>query len=121
MAKDDYLSIVYKLLQILYEDLKAGEKTCLKDIMNDSDTFPVGHDYWIAIFEDLLDKGYIKNVEIMGIANSGKKKIAENRAGIRITMDGVEYLENNGSMKKMRDVWGVVKDFLPLANSLLIK
>lgn len=118
MASNDYFSIVYKLLAILYENLKSGARTDLKAILNDSDTFPIDAMYWAAIFEDMLEKGYIKGAQVVGVAGGGKK-IVQLQGGVRITADGVEYLDNNSSMKKAKEIWGVVKDFLPVASMLL--
>lgn len=118
MAKNDYFSIVYKLLSILYENLKNGENTDLEKVFNNTEAFPINKEYWIAIFEDLIEKGYIKNVAVLRISGDGKK-IVPLKDGIRISADGVEYLENNSVMKKAAAVWGTVKEFLPLASVLL--
>lgn len=118
MSSNDYFAIVYKLLQILYENLKAGHKTDLKSIFNDRDTFPIGKEYWVAIFEDILDKGYIKGVTVISNV-SGGKKVVELKDGIRITADGVEYLEENSKMRHAREAWGTAKDFVPMATQLL--
>ena len=120
MAKNDYFVLVYKLLSILYEDLKTGAATDIKTLLNDRDTFPIGQRYWIAIFEDLLEKGYIKGVQIVNVANSNDRKILLDKYGIRITADGVEYLNNNSLMRKLAGVIGSVTDFLPIATSILI-
>lgn len=119
MAKNDYFSIVYKLLAILYDNLKDGVKTDLKAILNDNETFPINQPYWIAVFEDLIEKGYIKGVSVVPVVGNGKR-IQETRDGIRITMDGVGYLSNDSTMNKAAKVWGVAKDFLPIAASLII-
>lgn len=113
-VKNDYFTIVYKLLQILYKSLKAGEKVDLKNIFDDRETFPIGKDYWIAIFEDMLEKNYIKGVSVASVAG-GSKKIVELRDGIRITADGVEFLEENTMMKKAKEAWGTAKDFVSVA------
>ena len=120
MAKNDYFAIVYKLLATLYDKLKDGVKPDLKAILNDEDTFPIDQAYWIAVFEDLIEKGYINGVVVVRVVGNGKR-IQETRDGIRITIDGVEYLENNSLMKKALEVWGTAKDFLPMAAKLFIK
>lgn len=119
MAKNDYFSIVYKLLAILYDNLKDGVKTDLKAIINDNRTFPIDQTYWIAVFEDLVEKGYIKGVTVVPVVGDGRR-IQETREGIRITIDGVEYLENNSAMKKAMGVWGLAKDFLPMATKVIM-
>lgn len=119
MAKNDYFSIVYKLLAILYDNLKDGLKPDLKAILNDTEIFPIDQTYWIAVFEDLIDKGYIKGVSVVTVVGNSKR-IQETRDGIRITMDGVEYLSNDSTMNKAAKVWGVAKDFLPIAASIIM-
>ena len=120
MAKNDYFSIVYKLLAILYDNLKDGIKPDLKAILNDAETFPIDQDYWVAIFEDLAEKNYIKGVVIIPVVGKSKR-IQETRDGIRITIDGVAYLENDPGMEKAAKIWGVAKEFLPMAAKLLFK
>lgn len=119
MARNDYFSIVYKLLAILYDNLKDGVKPDLKTILNDNETFPIDQSYWIAVFEDLIEKGYIKGVSVVPVVGNGKR-IQENKDGIRITIDGVSYLDNDPGMKKAAKVWGVAKEFLPMAVKLFI-
>ena len=119
MAKNDYFSIVYKLLAILYDNLKCETDTDLESILNDKDTFPIGQKYWIKVFEDMIEKGFVKGVTVVSVAGGGKR-IQETRDGIRITLDGLEYLESNSLMNKAKEIWGVAKDFLPMAAKLLL-
>ena len=116
MAKNDYFSILYKLLVTLYENLKDGEKTDLRAIIDDTEAFPINQAYWIAIFEDALEKKLIRGVSVISVANGGKR-IQEQRDGIRITADGVDYLENNSNMKKAMEH---IKDFIPMAAKVLL-
>ena len=53
---------------------------------------------WERIMEMLASEGYIEGVSIMNVAGRAYPGIKIN--GIRITLKGLEYLEENSLMKK---------------------
>lgn len=102
MAKNDFSVLVYKLLSILDKALKTGRNVSLQDLVSNQVDFPIGEDYWKAILEDLLNKGFITGiVKTSVVGGSGYKDL-----GIRITLDGEQYLHDNSQMQKVRDLLG---------------
>ncbi|MDO4662479.1 MAG: YjcQ family protein [Tissierellia bacterium] len=98
MAKDDYDVLVFKILTYLYRKLKDNyiDDMYLCPLTDD---FPVRDDYFISIFEDLEDKGYIKNL-ILTKAWGGDV-VGYDLSKIKITGDGIAYLRDNSRMKKL--------------------
>lgn len=104
MAQDDFLIIVYKFLKRLYSDLKSGTQSDLAEIVSDKQMFPINDSYWAAILEDLTKKGYIQGASVQRLSKENVRIISGN--DFRITMDGVEYLTENSTMRKIADVVG---------------
>ena len=62
MARDDYYVIVYKILAYLYIKLKTGEEIEPEMLMYDGSLFQINRKYWVYIFENLFNDGYITDV-----------------------------------------------------------
>jgi len=108
MANDDYFKIMYVILTELYEHMKEGTKTPLADIS--SERFKITDTYLAAILCELLDKGYVKGFVYR------KTKTGRVLAGledIEITMDGLEYLQENSKMKKVGNALKEIRDWVP--------
>lgn len=107
MANNDFFKIVYVLLQELYETKKEGEKVKKEDI--DYQRFNIHYSYYADIICELLDNGYIKGV----IVRTTKLGRVINIDNIDITMKGIEYLQNNSTMKKVYEALKNAKDLIP--------
>lgn len=106
MANDDYFRILYVILTELYEVKKQGKKVNLDNIS--PERFKVAESYWLDIVEEATGKGYIKGALIR------KTKTGRMVAGIEnmtITMDGIEYLQDNSKMKKVYEALKELKDW----------
>lgn len=108
MAKDDFFKIVYIILTELYETMKAGEKL---DTWNISpERLQIPESYWLDIIEEMLREGYVKEVLIR------TTKTGRAVAGIgdmKITARGIDYLQNNSALQKVKDTLKSIKDIMP--------
>ncbi len=108
MAKDDYFVIMYKILSYLYECMKKGEKPNIDFISYEK--FKIPESYYNHIVINMIEKEYIKGAITVPILGQD--------CGIRwlnpyITQEGVEFLTENSTMKKVKDVLGKALDFVP--------
>ena len=110
MAKDDYFSIVYKILQYLYDRLKAGENPDPDMLTHTS--LGIKERYWLYVMIHMIKGGYIEGVEYREYA-TGPEII--NLQNAEITPDGIEYLLDNRMIKKVIEVMRTVKDIVPYA------
>ena len=110
MAKDDYFSIVYKILQYLYDRLKAGENPDPDMLTHTS--LGIKERYWLYVMIHMIKGGYIEGVEYRKYA-TGPEII--NLQNAEITPDGIEYLLDNRMIKKVIEVMKTVKDIVPYA------
>lgn len=95
MAKDDMHVVIYKVLTYLYQCLKEGVTSNVQQAQKLCDVNPI---YWNAVVDDCIDKGYIK------VLTKSPYVSAYNE--LRITSDGVEYLDNSKPMNKVKQVIG---------------
>lgn len=92
MAKDDYHVIVYYLLSYLYYCLKGGIQPENKLLSLEEYPVQINEAYLAFIYSELMRKGFITGV-IYG--------------NVKITSDGIEYLQYNGTMGK---VWKGIQE-----------
>lgn len=105
MAKDDYFVLAYKLLKYLYDCLKNSERADWEKLAPETKDFPIGEEYFSYIVEHLLDDGYIEG--LTKCSSVGRKlKFKETGRGVCITPKGIEYIEENGTMKKAAALLG---------------
>lgn len=105
MAKDDYFSIVYKILKYLYDCLKAG-----KDIdpqMLTASSLGITERYWLYIMIHMIKGGYIEGAACRDYA-TGPEII--NLPLAQITPEGIEYLLDNRIIKKVVEVMKTVRE-----------
>lgn len=103
MAKDDYYTIVAKILVYLYKRLKKLDKTLPVDyIAPYTDDFPIDDDYMKYVISTMLDKGFISRVSI--IKDMAGKPIMMDISDIQITPDGIDYLKDNNTIRKIAEV-----------------
>lgn len=107
MPKNDYFKIVYMILTVLYKYKKDNKILDLNEIA--PETLKIDEAYRNEILEDLLDAGYIKGFKIKNYICG---KVLDNLEDIKITMQGIEYLQDNSKMKKVGEILKEVKDWV---------
>lgn len=112
MAKDDYYVIVYRILAYLYACLKVGEKPNLEYLSYGTETFPIGKDYWEYIMLELIQSNYIKGAVVVPILGNNIKSVKITNE-LSITPLGIEYLQDNSTMKKALTFLKTLKETVP--------
>lgn len=110
MAHDDMHVVVYKILAYLYSCMKKGEKPCERHLVHDGDVLHIPYQYWATIIKDMLDRGYVEGF-VVNKAWGGDIMVGINEP--RITMEGVEFLQNNSMMAKALSFLKETKSMLP--------
>lgn len=100
-------NVIYKILKTLEASMDCEEF----DInMISAEALNVSQNRWEAIIEMMIDNKYIKGAVV--INSIGGRTVKVNR-DIRITLDGLEYLENNSMMAKVKNIARGIKDTIP--------
>lgn len=113
MARDDYDVLVFKILTYLYRKFKDNYIDDMY-LFPLTDDFPIREDYFISIFEDLQDKGYIKNLVLTKAW--GGDIVGYDLSKLQITGDGIAYLRDNSRMKKLINLIKEARAIMPLWN-----
>ena len=100
MAKDDMNLIIYKILRYLYGCNKSGKTTTFSDMFSALEFGNIPPNYLSQILSELIDAGYIKGVMLTPTKGVTVITVSDNA---RITLKGVEYLDENSRMKKAAD------------------
>lgn len=108
MAKNDFFVLTYRILSYLYECMKKGEVPDPDTISYEKLNIP--ERYWVSIIDNLYKKGYIEGVFDASTLVSGKALFLRDPA---ITMDGIEYLENNSTLEKAKSFLKELKEIVP--------
>lgn len=111
MAKDDYYVIVYKILAYLYSQLKKGAPIEVERLLHDGTLFNINYDYWVYIFVNMLEQGYIKGISNAKVGNG--YYIREQLNSCEITPKGIEYLCDNNLMEKAKQFLKDIKEITP--------
>lgn len=109
MAKDDYFKILFIVLNDLYGHLKDGTRVQLDDIS--PETLKIPDSYWLSIVKNACEKGLITGPKFRN-TKSGLAVVSLD--GMEITMDGVDFLQNNSQMKKVYDILKEMRDWIPV-------
>lgn len=109
MAIDDMRVIMYKILRYLYDCNKNGRTPRFEDMCHHCKLFRVQHDYWAQIVMELMDLGYIKGFSRIATKDGINIQMQD---GARISLAGVEYLEENSTMQKVKDFLGEAFEIL---------
>ena len=107
MAKDDFFVIAYRIMAYLYACMKAGEEPDGNHISHEWLGIPKS--YWNSIMGNLCDKGFIKGIGEYSVPG---KDIYELKRP-EITMDGIEYLQNNSTIVKAKAALKELKEMVP--------
>lgn len=102
MAKDDYFTLVAKVLVYLYARLKGKEKTPPAQYLHPmSKDFPVSEDYFDYVLNEMMEHNYIR----LDITKAwGGEIVNKDIDNIQITQEGIEYLKDNSTMRKLVNV-----------------
>ena len=103
MSNNDMHVLIYKILNYLYECLKKGIHVDLAEFIRDCNLENVSEQYWQSVIEELDQHGYIKGVIIK---STKTQKIVLLKDNFGITLEGVEYLQENSMMSKVKDLLG---------------
>ena len=104
MAKNDLHVIMYKILKYLYECMKNAKTAELEDFSWDSKLCHIPKAYWCEIIAILVKHGYIVGFDIIECTKDNPE-IITNRP-FKITLKGIQCLEENSMMEKAREFCG---------------
>ena len=100
MAKDDYNRIVALILAYLYARIRGKtEKDPEIYLQAMTKDFPISEEYFYFILEELAKKNLISGIKFIR-AWGGKTINISGMADIRITADGIAYLESDKPTRK---------------------
>ena len=111
MAKDDYYVIIYKILAYLYMKLKTGEEIEPEMLMYNGTLFQINRKYWVYIFRNMLNDGYITGLSNISVGDGYYLK--EQFPDCQITPKGIEYLCENSLAEKAKQFLKDVKEITP--------
>lgn len=97
MAKDDYQVIAYKVLAYFYACLKEGVEGSPAKAL---ELAGCNSTYFIAVLRDLIESGYMAGDAGMDYA---QEIMCDD---LRITLKGVDFLDSNSAMAKVRKSLG---------------
>lgn len=109
MAKNDYHVIVYYILSYLYHCLKMGETPQIETLSLLDYPAEIPESYGNFIYMELSRQGFISGA-VWGqvpVAGKGRVKALKSLAGVQITAEGIDYLENNSTMTR---TWEKLKE-----------
>lgn len=89
--------VMYKLLAYIYDCMKKGEEPRARAIAHDGDMLSIPYPYWASIVKSMVDRGYVDGfvvTEAMG------GDLIVNAYSPRVTLEGVEFLQENSMMAK---------------------
>lgn len=108
MEKDDYFVIAYRILHYLYKCFMSGETPDM-DVIS-PDALKINPGGFVNVMESLSDKGYIKGV---CFPRSIGAPVGVKFSDLKITQDGIEFLQENSSIQKAINTLKAVKDVIP--------
>ena len=103
----DNFQAVYKILSALE---KAMDYPAFDISQINADALGVSQERWTRYIEMMSDVGYIKGVCLVE-SILGDTQVEDN--GIRITLKGLEYLQENSIMKRIYKTLKGVKEITP--------
>ena len=105
MAED--LKAIYKILKYLREAMNYEEADI--DFIS-ANALGISENLWISIVEMLTRSGYITGIEVKYGAQGDRVLSISN---LRITLKGIEYLEENSLMRRAANIAKGIKDIIP--------
>lgn len=98
MAHDDMHVVMYKILAYLYFCMKQGIRPEHQHYAYDGDVLHIPEQYWAHIIQELVNHGYVRGFTVFKMWN-GDLVVDENDPSI--TLEGVEFLQENSNMQKV--------------------
>lgn len=108
MAKNDYFVIVCRILTYLYECFKAGERADVE--MFGPDALGINNGYWLNVMESIYNEGYVTGMAM--VPRMGREQGIK-LINLKITQKGIEYLQENSTMRKAAEFLKSVKEIVP--------
>ena len=102
----DNFKVIYKILKVLEKAMDVDE---LDTSLISSEALGITQRRWCAIIEMLAYNEYVKGVGI--VKTLGYETIKINN--IKITLKGLEYLDENSLMKKAANLAKGIADIIP--------
>lgn len=100
MGRDDYYTIVAKILVFLYKKLKGKDKHDVKDyVLPMTKDFPISEDYMLYVLEKMTEQGFVENVFIT--KGMGGVVVNIDYEDMRITPAGIDYMLENTTIRKV--------------------
>lgn len=110
MASDDMNVIVYKFLRYLYSCMKSGEEPSEEVMANSGGMFEIPYRYWAQIVDEMVANGLVRGVAVVDVWGGGKTVRFDEP---RVTMEGLQYLEENSLMRKAAELLRDAKSAIP--------
>lgn len=105
MAHDDMHVVMYKILGYLYYCMRNGFEPREAMLSHKGDMLSIPYPYWESIMGELVCRGFVRGVSL---AKDGVYLTAPS-----ITLEGVEFLQENSMMAKALDFLKEAKSALP--------
>lgn len=104
MAENDYFVIMYRVMATIYGRMQNGLDFD-PDVLSYK-KLGIPESYFSEIIISMMEKGYIKGVAAVPV-DASQEYIKWRIIWIdpKITMDGVQFLEENSMMNKVRNYW----------------
>ena len=110
MAQDDMFVVMYKILAYLYDCMKRGIEPKRSMLAHDGGMLNINESYWARIMKELVDHGYLEGVVVDG---TWQGNLIVNIVQPIVTMEGVEFLQENSRMQKALKYLKEAKSALP--------
>lgn len=110
MVKNDYFVVIYKILTYLYACLKDGRKVEKEYLLHDGVLFQINYKYWVYIFENLVNEGFIEGIS--NVTAGGGYNIKNQLEGCRITPKGILYITDDVIFKEVQMFLSEIKDLI---------
>ena len=106
----DNFKAVYRILTSLEKAMDLSEFNLEANV--GPDQLGISRERWMRYLEMMADVDYIKGPPIM--KNIDGELMIRGRADFRITLKGLEYLQENTTMRKLYKAAKGIRDILPL-------
>ena len=110
MAKNDYFTIVAKILGYLYSCLKDGTDPDPDMLGTETKWYTINERYWLYIMKHRICGGYIEGAEYKTAIDGSEYVVHLEHA--QITPEGIEYLMDNKMIKKVVEVMKTTREII---------
>ena len=110
MAQDDMFVVMYKILAYLYDCMKKGVAPSRSMLAHDGELLSIDYQYWARIMHELVEHGYVDGVVV---TKTFPPSLVANLVNPAITMEGVEFMQENTAMQKALKFLKDIKSAIP--------